>query len=348
MLGLAGLSVVGCARATGSGDPSSTPLAEVDGHPILRSDLEPDLSRAIDALKDGETSDHKYLERKLVEAEVERRLILRQARKMGLEVPKAELDRRWESFVARFGSPSAFEDYLRRNAITAASQRSRIEFELYRDRVVSHITSTVDVSDKAVRAFYDNNTELFTRPREYRLRHLLLRLPSDATEKDVKKRRAEAVKYRTQALGSKSTLAELARRFGEDDSRHQDGVLGWVGPSQLAGAEAELESLEVGTVAVVRSRVGFHVVEKLAERGGTPFAFEQVQTSIRAQLGADLEKKALETARARWRKDAGVKFFVEAPPADAPRRDRLAHPASAPDAAKPRVAPEPRTGPAKM
>lgn len=348
---LAGLWVASCSRTAGSAesaDPSLAPLAEIDGHPILRSDLEPDLSRALSALSNEKPSDRKHLERKLVEAEIDRRLILRQARKMGLEVSKEAMDRQWKNFVARFGSPAAFEDYLERNGLSAASQRSRVELELYRERVVSQITSTASVSDKAVRAYYDKNKERFARPRQFRLRHLLLRVPADASEKEVERRRAEAVNYRTQVTGRKTTLAELARRFGEDDSRHQDGVLGWVAPHQLAGADAQLESLEVGAVAVVRSRVGFHVVEKLAERGGQPFDFDQVQTSIRAQLGADKEKAALAAARKAWRKDAGVKVFVEAPPAPPPQRDRLAPPASVPASSKPPKAPGPRTGPPKM
>ena len=77
---------------------------------------------------------------------------------------------------------------------------------------------TVDVSDADIRAYYNDNKENFTQPATVKARHILLRVPQDASAEKVAEIREKAEKLMTRAKSGEN-FAELARSHSEGPTK---------------------------------------------------------------------------------------------------------------------------------
>lgn len=145
------------------------------------------------------------------------------------------------------------------------------------------------VSEKEVKAFYDQNKDKFKRPAQVEARHILV--------ESLKK--AKAIIAQLKGLKGKALLAkfeELAKKDSVDKgSAAQGGELGWFGKSAMVKPFADAAfAMKVGTVskAPVKSTFGYHIIYKQAQKPAGLVPFKDVE----AQLRADLKLKAASTA----------------------------------------------------
>jgi peptidyl-prolyl cis-trans isomerase SurA len=103
---------------------------------------------------------------------------------------------------------------------------------------------------------------------EYRLQHVLVLIPQQATPEQIENRRRRAMA----ALGEirkGATFAEIAATYSDAPDALQGGDLGWRAAGRLPAIFLEaLEKLRPGEVTdILRSPNGFHVVKLLETRG---------------------------------------------------------------------------------
>jgi hypothetical protein len=160
----------------------------------------------------------------------------------------------------------------------AAIVRPHIDQEIVwklRDQVVQVDTL---FGDDELRSIYERE-----RPGlQVRARHILLRVPPDATpaQRDTLIRRAQEI--RTQARAGQD-FAELARQHSEDPAAERGGDLGFFGRGQMvAPFEEAAFALEPGEVSdVVETPFGFHII-RLEEQRLPPF--EEGRANFREQV----------------------------------------------------------------
>ncbi|SOD04098.1 PPIC-type PPIASE domain-containing protein, partial [bacterium JGI 053] len=113
---------------------------------------------------------------------------------------------------------------------------------------------------------------------EVRARHILLRIPKNATpaDHDAVRRAAEAIQR--QAASFDADFVALARQYSEDPSKENGGDLGFFSRGQMVREFEEAAfKLQPGQVSpVVESPFGFHVI-KLEERRARPLDSDKEQ-----------------------------------------------------------------------
>jgi peptidyl-prolyl cis-trans isomerase C len=150
-----------------------------------------------------------------------------------------------------------------------------------RDQVMTHDTI---IDDDELRRLYEEQAP----GRRVRARHILLRVPDDASQDQREAIHQQAEEIRQRAVEGED-FAELARRYSEDPgSGPQGGDLGWFGQGNMvAPFEEAAFRLQPGEISeVTETLFGLHII-KVDERE-TP-AFDEQREQFRRQV-ADLRR----------------------------------------------------------
>ena len=149
-----------------------------------------------------------------------------------------------------------------------------------------------DMSEKAVRNYYDTHKEEFYQKPGAHTRHILSQTEGDALN-------AALEVYKTK------DFAKVASEYSHDpNSAKNGGDLGWVEKGMMvAPVEAAIEGASVGSlVGPVKSDYGWHIIEVTERRPGKQLSFEE--SAERAVQG--LQKQYLENEL----KELQAKFSV--------------------------------------
>ena len=98
-------------------------------------------------------------------------------------------------------------------------------------------------------------------------RHILLKNRPGLTDQDAERRLQG---YRDQVRAKTADFGELAKKYSEDGSAPNGGVLGWMGPGDLVPEfEQSMNRLQIGEVSnPVKSEFGWHLIQVLERREG--------------------------------------------------------------------------------
>jgi peptidyl-prolyl cis-trans isomerase C len=142
-----------------------------------------------------------------------------------------------------------------------------------------------EVSDSEVQRYYKENQDLFTEPREVKIRHIVVN--SEPTLKEVLAK-----------LSKGEGFEKLASTYNIDKSREDGGNLGYIRRGQLAPSFAQFEEAAFslkrkGEVSeVVKTPYGYHLIEVEDRRGTALRPFDQVKEKIRFFLQSKKKQDA--------------------------------------------------------
>jgi len=221
------------------------------------------------------------LEKQLLERLITERVLLQYAKETGIRVDDTQVERT----LARI----AEDNKLSNDDFRKAVEREGIPFAKYRNDIRNEITvqrlrereveSRVNVSDAEVDHLIATLDAQAGGEVEYRLAHILVTVPEQAStdQIDVRQRRAE------QALSqvrSGTDFAQVAAGFSDAPDALQGGALGWRTPARLPTVFADpVRKMKEGDVSpVLRSASGFHIVKLLEVRSrNNPSVVEQTK-----------------------------------------------------------------------
>ncbi len=161
--------------------------------------------------------------------------------------------------------------------------------------------SKVEITDDDVRDYYDGHEDEYVQDEEVQARHILVKLPDDASEKadqDAKKK-IDGLLVKVKAG---EDFATLAKENSDCPSSSKGGDLGFFGRGQMAKPfEDTAFSLTVGEMSdVVKTQFGYHIIKLEARKEPETEEFEKVAADIRAKLTDEkalyLSKEAAEAA----------------------------------------------------
>jgi len=249
---------------------------------VLRSDVEQQLDTISDRLQKGgqQLPPRNVLRQQVLERLVLQELQMQRAERLGLKVSDEMIN-------------NALTDVARRNNIKfsdlpAALESQGINYRDYRDEVrrdmvlqglrQRDVIARVYVSPREVDQCIAKRDASPTADNEYNLAHILIGLPSAATEKQIAERtsRAQAVYERA---SRNEDFGQLAITYSEAGTALEGGALGWRKAGQLPSFVAEIiPTLKAGEVTQpIRTPSGMHIFKVLEIRGGqTPALVSQV------------------------------------------------------------------------
>ena len=209
------------------------------------------------------------LERQLLERLITERVLLQLAKEGGLRVDDVTIERT----IQRIGQ----ENKLTPEQFRAAVEKEGIPFAKYRDDIRNEILvqrlrdrevdSRISVTDAEVDQFLATVNAQSGGDTEYRLAHILVLVPEQASPEQIeaKRRRAEEALKQIQAG---TDFGQVAAGFSDAPDALQGGNLGWRAPARLPTVFADtVRQMKTGEIsAVLRSASGFHIVKVLETR----------------------------------------------------------------------------------
>jgi peptidyl-prolyl cis-trans isomerase C len=142
-----------------------------------------------------------------------------------------------------------------------------------------------EVSDNEIQKYYQENRSRFTEPLEINIRHIVVN--SESALKEVLKRLAEG-----------GSFEKIAYLYNVDKSRENGGNLGYIRRGQLAPTFAQFEEVAFSlqkrgdTSEVVKTPLGYHIIQLLETQGTALKPFNAVKEKIRFFLQAKKRQEA--------------------------------------------------------
>ncbi len=227
---------------------------------------------------------------------IERKLQLQEAKAKKISISDEEVEQAWEQLhqnsTALPASLPQSKDALREELMV----RRLRDMEVRRSLVVS---------PEEVRAYYKQQQQQFTSPREHHIRQILLLPKLDETVETLKTRAEVLVSQ----LNEGRSFEKLAEIFSDGPESVLGGDLGFVTKDELLAPLSEaLDKLNQGEVSpLVETEIGIHILRLEESREGTPQPFDKVQNVI----GNRLYQKKSQQAHEEWLSSLKDKTYIE-------------------------------------
>lgn len=146
----------------------------------------------------------------------------------------------------------------------------------------------IQVTDKEVRAWYDDHQDKYVTAEERRASHILIQIPADATEGDKAKAKATIDGLYAKVKADPASFARLAKEFSQDPgSSGSDGDLGYFGHGVMVKPfEDAVFALKTPGEATgpIRTEFGLHLIKLTDIKPSKGRAFDEVASEIRNEL----------------------------------------------------------------
>lgn len=251
--------VLGVMMAQQSPQQSSQVVATVNGEEIMQDEL-------FEALYAQGGKD-------ALDQLITRRLILQESEQAGITVSEEDLDAEIDSIILESfqGSEEAFLSALDYYGISEESFREDARLNmLVRQIALEQINPT----DEDVRAYFEENRDLFDQAEEVEARHILVESE-------------ELVNEIAAMLADGDDFAALAAVHSLDQSnKDSGGYLGFFSRGMMVEEFEEAAfALEVGEISEpVQTNFGFHLIELLGRKEASEVDFDTISEQVREAL----------------------------------------------------------------
>jgi len=174
------------------------------------------------------------------------------------------------------GQPEEDWDSQRADLIASMKIEKLLKQEVY---------DQVSVTPAEVRAYYDDHPDEFRAAEEVCARHILVKVPADATEAQRREALA-AINEAAERIKSGEAFKDVAKEVSQDGSASDGGNLGYFGRGVMVPEFEKMAfSLEDGQVSgVVETQFGYHLIKVEDKRSGSAISFELIKAEIEQML----------------------------------------------------------------
>jgi peptidyl-prolyl cis-trans isomerase SurA len=210
--------------------------------------------------------------RNALDAMIDQRLLLQEARSLGLTATDDET----------LAAVQALTEERRLEGLTGATTeevRQRVRDQLTIVKLVNReVRSKLMINASDVDAYYRAHQDRFMSPARYRLRQILIKAPVNGDPAALASAQAEANRLRAEATDG-SHFGDLARRRSQGTEAARGGDLGYVRPGELLPEiDAVLGGMRAGDVSpVIATPVGFHIINLVETAPGAVRPIEEVK-----------------------------------------------------------------------
>lgn len=236
----------------------------------------------------------------LLERIVDARLIDQEARRKGIEVNDAELNRRTlELFSSpEEGEANTAEMVMAREGYGEWSRGLRRRL-VHRKVIRQEVIEKIRITPAEMRAYYDKHRKSFYRPERVKVRHIAVG--------------SRSLYNRVSGLLARDhDFVELVRQYSITPDRYSDGELGYVERGMLPEEfdEAIFNMKRVGSVTPrndpVQTQMGYHIFRLEGREPEGQLSFREALPRIRGRLLRDKQAEAY----ARWVENLRAKATI--------------------------------------
>ena len=256
-------------------------VAVVNTEVITQNELQQQVEASIDALRRGGTPvpAREALERQVLDRIITERVQLQFAKETATYIDELDLDRT----ISRIAEANnlalpEFRSRLEADGTPFAKFREELRKEILITRIREReVDSKINIADSEIDNFLNEQKDTTESLGEFRLGHILVRVPEQASPDQVERARARAQEVISK-MAQGGDFAQLAATYSDAPDGLKGGDIGWRPHDRLPELFAEaVVKMGVGDVSgVLRSPAGFHVLRVIERRGGSaPMLAEQ-------------------------------------------------------------------------
>ena len=292
-------------------------VAVVNDEVITANDLNERVSLVVKQLQrqGGQLPSADVLQRQILERMINDLVQVQMGKENGIKVDDLTLERAIERIAQENNMTIIqFRQALEKDGIRYQRFREDIRNEVLLARLREReVENSIVVTDAEVDTEIAREAKESSGDSEYRLSHVLVLVPAQATQEQIEQRRRRALQALSE-LRRGTSFAQVAATYSDAPDATQGGNLGWRASGRLPSLFLEaIEKLQPGeTSDILRSPNGFHIVRLLEKRGKA--AAQGVQQThvrhilIRAREGLSESEAREKLQRLRERIVAGADF----------------------------------------
>ena len=151
-------------------------VARVNGKPIYSKQIKFRLVRMLKQIKPPVDLTQKgRIIRTLIDKEVVRELVYHEGKSRNLTVDSETVEKEMEALRSAYESEEEFQEALQKREITVDDLKRSMGVDILTLQLLEkQVKGNVEVTDWAVRKYYDDNKEKFFRPETFRARHIFI------------------------------------------------------------------------------------------------------------------------------------------------------------------------------
>ena len=258
------------------------------------------------------------LRKQVLDALVDERVLVTNARESGARVDEPELDRAVANVAQQNQMTMAqLRERLKLEGMSYAKFRDNIRDQILVERVREReVVSRIRINDAEIDDLIEKRRKAAGIGAEINVAQILVSVPEGASEAVVAERRARAETALKRVQGGED-FAAVARDVSDDANRAQGGEIGLRLSDRLPDLFLRaVERLKPGEVApeVLKSGAGFHVVKLLDRKESAAFTIDQSRVRhILLRPSPELTPEAAARRLLQFKRDilAGTKTFEQ-------------------------------------
>jgi len=174
---------------------------------------------------------------------IERKLLIEEAEKRGFQPDEARIERAVANADARYGAAPQWQK--QREALLPGLKEQVAQQSLY-EQIEKKVRDVPLPTAAEVRAYYDQNPELFTEPEKLHMSMIVLKVDPGAPREDWAKAREEMHQIMAR-IKDGADFADMARQYSTDKSASNGGDLGYVHGGMLSeNLQAKIDKFQIG------------------------------------------------------------------------------------------------------
>ena len=246
-------------------------VAVIGDEIVLQSDIE---TQYIQYLSQGYT-DKNAVKCQITEDILYQRLLVHQAKIDSIDVSEdevnKELERRLSTFISELGSKAALEEYFGKSINDIKSEFYDLIYnQILSQRMQSNITSSVNITPKEVKSFYqelENAENLPIIPTKFQISQIV-KIP-EISPNEKSRIRKKLISFRDR-INNGEDFKVLATLYSDDtESAKNGGELGFVNRGDLVPEfESKAFALKGNEISeVIETKFGYHIIQLIDRRG---------------------------------------------------------------------------------
>jgi len=267
-------------------------IAIVDDDVVMQSELDQQIERVRDELRrqGTEAPPLDILRRQVMERLILQKIQLQLAEKTGVNVTEDALDRAISDIAQKNKlSPDQFREILASEGYDYAVFREDIRHEIILARLRrEEVDKRLQVTEREIDNYLLNEQGGAGNSEEYDVAHILISIPSGATDEERREARAR-VEEAKRRLDAGESFDGVAVAMSDGQDALDGGALGWRKPSEIPTLFSDVvRQFDIGqTSGIITSPSGYHIVKLKNKRSGETVMLEQ--TKVRHILIAPSE-----------------------------------------------------------
>jgi peptidyl-prolyl cis-trans isomerase C len=292
-------------------------VARVNGKAILGKDLEQLVQRELSSIGNPEWKNLREdyrgpLTLELINVLINSQLLYQKAAASGIKATDEEVQAEFQKIAKTFKNDAEMNAALAdQNTDRATLEKSLAESLLISKYVEENVNKKVAVTQEELAKYYSSNLKEFNHPDLVRTSHILIRPAGDTPEQEAKaKERAEALLAR---INKGEDFAKLAKENSVDASASQGGDIGLTSKDALDPTYADAAfAMSVGTLKVVKSQFGYHVIKVTEKKKEGLSTLEEVKAGLTEYLKSQKAQVELTKLVNELRNQAKIDILIPA------------------------------------